>query len=86
MLNLLVLWCFFQMQGGDPTGTGHGGESIWGKPFEDEFATVGVSRPCCFFFIEVLYRLACAYHNNVATNCYLLLFLILFLDSNTDSI
>uniref|UniRef100_A0A8L8KFP8 RING-type E3 ubiquitin-protein ligase PPIL2 n=1 Tax=Heligmosomoides polygyrus TaxID=6339 RepID=A0A8L8KFP8_HELPZ len=29
----------FMMQGGDPTGTGHGGESIWGKPFEDEFAT-----------------------------------------------
>ncbi|GMT14271.1 hypothetical protein PFISCL1PPCAC_5568, partial [Pristionchus fissidentatus] len=27
----------FMMQGGDPTGTGKGGESIWGKPFEDEF-------------------------------------------------
>ncbi|KHJ81202.1 peptidyl-prolyl cis-trans isomerase, cyclophilin-type, partial [Oesophagostomum dentatum] len=26
------------MQGGDPTGTGHGGESAWGKPFDDEFA------------------------------------------------
>ena len=25
------------IQGGDPTGTGRGGESIWGKPFEDEF-------------------------------------------------
>ena len=24
------------IQGGDPTGTGRGGESIWGKPFEDE--------------------------------------------------
>ena len=24
------------MQGGDPTGKGTGGESIWGKPFEDE--------------------------------------------------
>lgn len=26
----------FMVQGGDPTGTGRGGESIWGKPFEDE--------------------------------------------------
>ncbi|HBO57618.1 MAG: peptidylprolyl isomerase [Puniceicoccaceae bacterium MED-G31] len=28
----------FMIQGGDPTGTGMGGESIWGKPFEDECA------------------------------------------------
>ena len=28
----------FMIQGGDPTGTGSGGESIWNKPFEDEFA------------------------------------------------
>ncbi len=27
----------FMIQGGDPTATGCGGESIWGKPFEDEF-------------------------------------------------
>ena len=26
----------FMLQGGDPTGTGAGGESIWGKPFQDE--------------------------------------------------
>lgn len=26
----------FMIQGGDPTGTGRGGESIWGKPFDDE--------------------------------------------------
>lgn len=27
----------FMIQTGDPTGTGTGGESIWKKPFEDEF-------------------------------------------------
>ena len=28
----------FMIQGGDPTATGRGGESIWGKSFEDEFS------------------------------------------------
>lgn len=28
----------FMIQGGDPTGTGRGGESIWNQPFEDEFS------------------------------------------------
>lgn len=29
----------FMIQGGDPTGTGRGGQSIWSKPFEDEVKT-----------------------------------------------
>jgi len=37
----------FMIQGGDPTGTGAGGESIWGKPFADECAAIlKFDRPC----------------------------------------
>ncbi len=36
----------FMIQGGDPTGTGAGGKSVWGEPFEDEFAEeVAFDRP-----------------------------------------
>lgn len=28
----------FMIQGGDPTGTGRGGESLWGQEFADEFS------------------------------------------------
>jgi len=29
----------FMLQTGDPTGTGRGGKSLWGKPFNDEVST-----------------------------------------------
>ena len=36
----------FMIQGGDPTASGCGGQSLWGRPFEDEFnADVAFDRP-----------------------------------------
>lgn len=36
----------FMIQGGDPTGTGRGGASLWGGKFEDEFkASVKFDKP-----------------------------------------
>lgn len=36
----------FMIQGGDPTGTGAGGTSIWNKSFEDEFkSNVNFDKP-----------------------------------------
>lgn len=35
-VNEVYIIVLIQIQGGDPTGTGLGGESIWKKPFEDE--------------------------------------------------
>ena len=36
----------FMIQGGDPQGTGMGGESIWKKPFEDECVkTLAFDKP-----------------------------------------
>lgn len=37
----------FMMQGGDPTGTGRGGESIWKKPFRDEIDSRLVRDTTC---------------------------------------
>lgn len=36
----------FMIQGGDPTGTGKGGQSIWGQPFADEI-TQELKVCCC---------------------------------------
>ncbi|SFV75422.1 Peptidyl-prolyl cis-trans isomerase [hydrothermal vent metagenome] len=35
----------FMIQGGDPTETGRGGESIWKKPFKDEFKDKVFDKP-----------------------------------------
>lgn len=62
------------IQTGDPTGTGMGGESIWGGEFEDEFhATLRHDRPYTLsmanggpgtngsqFFITVVPTVSCA--------------------------
>ncbi|KAG9037972.1 Peptidyl-prolyl cis-trans isomerase cyp8 [Tulasnella sp. JGI-2019a] len=34
----------FMIQGGDPTGTGRGGESYWGTPFRDEYDLKGAEK------------------------------------------
>ena len=36
----------FMIQGGDPTGTGRGGQSVWGKPFADEWPFSPLDHGC----------------------------------------
>jgi hypothetical protein len=38
------------IQTGDPTGTGKGGQSIWGKPFPDEIRSTLKVYPKLFIF------------------------------------
>lgn len=50
------------IQGGDPTGTGKGGQSIWGKPFADEIRTT--LKVCmitiCVNFRQFTYPVQCS--------------------------
>ena len=50
----------FMIQGGDPTGTGRGGESIWGRPFEDECTPIWLltSQACWQWLMPVLELMA----------------------------
>jgi peptidyl-prolyl cis-trans isomerase-like 3 len=38
----------FMIQGGDPTGTGKGGQSIWGRPFNDE---IRQTLKVCLYYV-----------------------------------
>lgn len=44
--NHLTVFCsnMLQIQTGDPTGTGAGGESYWGTPFRDEHDLKGAAK------------------------------------------
>ncbi len=41
MVSFSIGDSWIMIQGGDPTGTGRGGASIWGSPFEDEVTASG---------------------------------------------
>jgi peptidyl-prolyl cis-trans isomerase-like protein 2 len=49
MVRISFALCFStntvgQVQTGDPTGTGTGGQSYWGTPFRDEYDLKGAAR------------------------------------------
>ena len=78
------------IQGGDPSKTGKGGESIWGKPFKDEInplhkfeergviamANNGPNTNKSQFFIVSLYDHLTRYNSNI-----ILIYLSLILHS-----
>ena len=56
----------FMIQTGDPSGSGKGGQSIWGKPFADEIRS---TLKVCLFHSQpqpslTRYRPPCAQFNN----------------------
>ena len=42
-----------RIQGGDPTGTGAGGEGAFEKKFKDEFHVNNISRVCFVFVSKI---------------------------------
>jgi len=51
----------FMIQGGDPTGTGRGGESAWGGRFNDEINSRSAVYQTGFFIMHVDYPLPPSY-------------------------
>jgi cyclophilin family peptidyl-prolyl cis-trans isomerase len=53
----------FMVQGGDPTGTGKGGESIWGKPFKVSMhCHFGTFAPIKYQHIAIVRRIYILQH------------------------
>ena len=52
----------FIVQGGDPTGTGEGGESIWDQPFKVHFVINRLSLASCLSQLNKVINTACCSH------------------------
>ena len=53
----------FMVQAGDPTGTGKGGESIWGGKFEDEInpdLKVAITCMRSVYIVHVMFVVMCS--------------------------
>lgn len=83
----------FMIQTGDPTGTGTGGESIWGEDFKDEFhpslrhdrpytvsmANAGPNTNGSQFFVTVLPTVCVCFQINISwMKSFFLIFFLLF--------